>query len=295
MVANLFHVLLAQGLLAVGGIDCHAQSERLIDEIIAGCDKNVALIDQGRFRYRYSVWSDRKQDDAQRRDFDAQVYLKGKKTRRDMAHERLVMDGEKVISFDTRYLNRAELSPRHLVTTIETATQSPQILIDPRLSGSAAVVGGIGQIFRAQRDLPEDAPKSEIAVSHDGNLVKVVILVPSAFHRADYWISPSHGYGIVRQRLWALKTQESPYQEVDSEFRQLANGAFIVARQTQIRRVSDREMLRDAARREIVLIDCDVESLVPDDVFTLAGLRLPKGSRVYDRIHGNEYIYEGDP
>jgi hypothetical protein len=136
-------------------------------------------------------------------------------------------------------------------------------------------------------------PGVSLAVAPEGKLLKVVFDSKRDSYRAIFWVSPSHGYSPVKGERWSLKVSSTTAaSEFQAEYKQVGGAAFVASRHLRInRRVVNRHYV-ESDRTETVLTDIALGEQPKDDLFSLKGLGLPRGTIVRDKTSGKEYLYD---
>ena len=110
--------------------------------------------------------------------------------------------------------------------------------------------------------------------------------------RASYWVSPSEGYSIVRSKMWAPTVSESqPVQILEATVRGTNGGAYVLDRRAIKNFTIVDGKIKPSHDEEVTLVKIDLLGQPDEKLFTLDGLDLPVGATVQDRIQGRRYEY----
>lgn len=302
-------------------------SEALLDEIVAGSEANLALIQTGTARYAttwtsysYSrdVHGDERTRTAQRQGpfrSTLTVYFdyprlrfewrgNGAVTGReaDFIDEISISDGERLIQYAAPNF-RTDAAPEHAPDSpalrrhrgatnpnahnvlIEKRSQR-RPMMDPRqqmpLSSVAREVAG-------WRDNPE---ASLTAVKEADGTIRYD--VEQGVYQASSWVSPEHGYCIVKSKSWRSNFGESnPTKEYEATARDAGNGAYVLEHRVLRNgiHVRDDDRIRPHYEEEVQLLSIDLATPPDESLFTIDGLDLPVGTQIQDRIEGRTYHY----
>lgn len=226
-----------------------ANDDRLLDEIEAGVDANLALIRQGTAKYREIRYK----------------FLDGV----EQGTEEVIVDSifvdDRIQWRENRGGGVAEvwhLSDEEDAYFIQPAGQddpptenniirsqrgfgsfSPRFC-DPRMLGHGIVRRNdqfisVADLIRSLRS--GDSPR-KLSVERDASEYKVVSYFPPTAEvpenlraaKDEYWVSPSHGYGIVRVKQWGRS--DFPAIECEAKYERTPSGAWVATRYERKRR-----------------------------------------------------------
>lgn len=293
-------------ILCLGALTVAAGSDdAMLHEIVAGADANLASIEQkGSVRYRKSqvAYLDGAPQETEESIIEAlysgdRIFWKTEPGNSTPSEWRLMDDDGLYLihlasSENPAFQNNVVLRP------LDTA-RGAAALIDPRSLGfgvapSRAGLLSLSDLVRAT--LKQDARK--IRVEREGTEIKLTFYFPpESFARIpanvrgakeEIWVSPKQGYGVVRQKKWGRP--EWPYEEVECEYEQADNGAWIAKRYRSIGRGLEKGRVVQRKDVSVELLSADFDVDVTPDELTLAGIGVPKGSRIQDRVHNREYL-----
>lgn len=189
-----------------------------------------------------------------------------------VVEERVIQDAERTISY---MLPRGESDARFHNVIIEPPSNDERPIIEPRQQlprfSIAENIRGVRATGGAKID----------AVQGDDGLIRITIAAPN--FTINRWVAPKSGYCVVRS--------ESEAERYEASARQVGNGAFILESRLvkSFQRLNG--VLTPRREEEATLVDIDLDKRPDGGTFTLAALSLPIGARVQDRIHGREYRY----
>ncbi len=112
----------------------------------------------------------------------------------------------------------------------------------------------------------------------------------------DMLVSPAEGYCVREYTDWSLRREKKiPVVEIVSQYRVLPNGGYICCEYSIKRRGFGPEPGRvDLREYTVKLTKASTDS--PDEaLFTFAGMGVPPGVRLQDRIRMREYVYGVSP
>jgi len=135
-------------------------------------------------------------------------------------------------------------------------------------------------------------PDTTLTLQEENSLVKLTMTTQRVRAKFTFWLDPAAGYCVVREEK-TIPPHTAPANERTTEYqRHQATGPFLATVVKQVQRsVTKDNRLEERERTEYRLVDADL-NLVPDaSLFTLDGLRLPHGARVWDKRTGKEYLY----
>lgn len=277
------------GLLAMdGGVTLGSGIGDLLDEVIAGSDANVSMIEHGTARYSVVQTIFRPEKDAQT--WTVVVHFDGSKTRIDSGWRRTIVDEERVVDFDAEFLGTPSQRQTHNYSAIiRVKSRAKPFLAHPRMLG----FGDLLSAAEAVRQM-RSQPKWRLKAEKDGEAIHVAAESEELGGKIEFWSSPDKGYAVTRYKKWALHSPERPYDEIESEFTRADNGSFVLARSTRICRVYESSSgLRDVTETHIELKTIALTKKPDSRLFTLEGLDVPQGARIQDRINGKEYLFGG--
>ncbi len=256
------------------------ESRRLLDEIVAGSDANAALIQRG--RAEYSLTAKHFYPESGKTSQHVSVGFDGQKSRWDIGRRKWLLDGDWF----------ALIQPGNRSVRINTEySESLSSFPHPRAQGCCELLT-IADLIRAIRK----HPSTELTAQRDGELIEVVSNCEAKFHRSQWWVDPKRGYVVTRLKKWALKTPDVPYLEINSEFTQAKNGAYVAQTRHKTSRVvpDHREPKQTlASETHVVLKSIDLSIRPEAELFTLEGIGITDGARIL--VNGLEYEYPDLP
>lgn len=262
----------------------HSQAqEELLSELVAGSEANVALMREGTVSYQ--VKSQTFSPKTRQNDYVLTFFLDHDRVRMDGQTDRYILEPDRNISLSLIDLAR---SPKHASAIIRTPEFAPPRVGDPRRNGLCSHFEGIGELIRKL----QTGENTRITVTQEGALTKLAVVNEPMEYKAEYWVAPREGFGVVRYQEWAMRTPEAPFSEVKSQFVKVSNGAYIVSSQEWVFRAVSRDG-KFGLNKELRL-QLQSETIgkpVSPKVFTLAGLGVVREARVQDRINGKEYLF----
>lgn len=286
----------------------------ILDEIIAGCEANVALIDRGWARYDVTTTTadPSKLGQAARQKYERPL-LKGTqpvridfdrtRCRWTIGRIRCYRDDKHDVYFDAQTLEEGheQKVPSHdavhyraSIHAVHTSPFSPTPY-HPRYLGHG--IDG-RENDKTIADVLKGARKRldvwSINVVPEEKLLKVMLDSKASSYRAVFWVSPQQGYSPVRGERWSLKVSDTtPASEFKVEYKQIQGGVFVASRRLQInRRPIDHQKYVESDRTEAVLTDIALGDQPKEDLFSLPGLGVPRGTIVRDKTTGKEYLYD---
>jgi hypothetical protein len=275
---------------AVGG-----QTDKLLDEVIAGIEANASLIVNGTAQYSVTTTTllpaerpglpvERTQSE------NVTVYFSGRRTRFDSETMRTIVDDERFIDFDATDLGTPrQRQPHNYSAVIQVRAAARPLKVHPRMLGLGEM-DTLADMIRACRK----RQGCQLEAVKDASTIKITLRSDSAYAKDEFIVAPEQGYGAISRRMWSLKINDQPYREVESEFMRTDNGAFVLSRTRMVdRRARSPEdrTLHDLVRVRASLVSIRLGEDPNPEVFTIAGLGLPKGARIQDRINGKEYLF----
>lgn len=291
-------------------------SEGLLDEIEAGVDANMALIQRGVAKYRAVVTT---YPDYRRRGST------GSKRRRRVP---VVDDGkpsgpyasETTVYFDYPCLRFDWHGQRRNAAggvreTTEWTIFNHEYRIESSKSSSAyariePIKGGVEAwetIHPRQQAMPNwgyplgasklSAVRANrkvklVAAYEPDGLIRLTMLAPVGNH--SFWLSPNEGYSIVRVKIWRAGEDDSqpPYQVHEAAFRKTSNGAFVLEQRVSHQMLNGPDgKLTPSRDEEVRLLEIEMRDSIDPELFTLDGLSLPRGAKIIDTVHGRDYEY----
>ena len=134
----------------------------------------------------------------------------------------------------------------------------------------------------------EDPDLKAVQIEHLPDRVRISIKRPDVEHWQQVDIAPDFGYLAIGSRVFVRSDPDLPLEDVATHFRRVAPGAF----------VADHIKIQTRKRGEPTLtLSVEVKlmnvSLRPpsDEVFTIEGLGVPRGVKIYDGLAMKEYVH----
>lgn len=145
-------------------------------------------------------------------------------------------------------------------------------------------------VDRISKMRASDATKLSAAKQEDG-LVRLT--VDSRTGHDVFWISPSEGYCVVQSKSWRLGSneEEQPLATYEGTFREVPNGAFVLARRALHETRFVDGIYRPSRDEELTLLEIEMRDQLDPERFTLDGLGLPPGAIIHDALRGRQYEY----
>ncbi len=259
-------------------------ADGLIDEVVAGCDANLSLIERG--RASYSVSHSYPDGRKSLLSGPAALFFDGPRLRVDIADRRMIQDEDRLVVFIATDLGTAGgRDARNYNVTVDVPTRRSELVwAHPRMQGLTRLEN-IAQDIRAVRENRE----WNLGAEAEGSLIKVTR--ESSGLKVEYWVDPSQGYGVVRHAKWSKRITNLPAVEVDSKYRRVGNGAYVVSDCKRVFREPNEGGYRTYEETRVVLMEIALAEHPDPTVFTIDGLGLPKGARIQDRINNREYVF----
>ncbi|HUY31180.1 MAG TPA: hypothetical protein VMV69_00260 [Pirellulales bacterium] len=288
-----------------GAVDVASQA--LVDEVIAGTEANLALIEHG--TATYSV----RRTNVVPAGLDVPGDVK-------IAHGTYTKEGEVRVSFDyprmhfewrgtgrvpgevatERAIYDGEYNMRFLVPSAGAGTGTVFIM-----AGSHSTTGNYlhpRKQFRGFWIRPPSfadqlrgmaaADASLTAARQPDGLVRFANQPTAGKIRGIYWISPNEGYSLVRAQEWPVWSPVKPPQLYEATARPAGNGAFVLAhRLARFYSLSKSGELEPSREEESTLREIDLRVRPDPKLFTIDGLGLRVGARIDDQVHGRLYHY----
>lgn len=183
--------------------------DRLLDEVVAGSDANVALIADGTARYSVLITTFKPRKNTVKE--ATTVYFDGPLTRVDSGTKRVILDKNRVIEFDGANIGTIRQDQPHNYSAIIRAEKAvSRIWAHPRMQGLRGVCS-IGEVVRAYRRNPE----FQLQAIKEEAVIRITAYSKGQFAKNEYWVAADQGYGVTRLRQWALKGPSQPYLEID--------------------------------------------------------------------------------
>jgi hypothetical protein len=270
------------------------QPARLLDEVVAGCEGNVSLIRGGWAKYTVVSVRPVQEKDSKSPPVPVivTVYFDGDITRCDFGDLRMIQDGQRLIEFDAQGLVAGGTkpdNPRDYSIYVKPDRLEPRsVLAHPRMQG----LPFLGTIARDIRAVRSDSAWN-LDAFREGRLIKVIRSSDerNKYLKAEYWVDPAVGYGVVRLKKWSGKDSNLPATEMESTYRKADNGAFVVERLKKTDRRYRAGRYEDFTEVDAILTEMSLSEKPDRQVFTIEGLAPPRGARIQDRINDREYLY----
>ena len=264
-----------------------SHSAQLLDEVVAGSEANLQLVEHGRATYKHTTGSahqpaEHNQSSTYTVTFDYPF------VRVDAPDHILVHTPELVIWYPTRMGHAPEYPAyEHRAVISDPATAKP-LPFHPRIQHEHHLPD-VAILINSQRK----NPKATLTAERDGDgSIVIRYESPDAHFRAIFVVGPSFGYSLTRVERYSLKASSTvPLVETTLSYLRIPNGGYIVDEREAIYRLrasvdGPYQILRSVTR----LVDFDPARPSPD-VFRLESIGLPEGARIDDQINQRRYIF----
>ncbi len=263
-----------------------SDSERLLDEIVAGSQANLERIDHGRASYEVTVTS--KDSSGERTEtrlytiqFDYPLL------RADMPDGVVIYKPDYVL----HYLSDLppESPTRSPGVVIQDPTIAPPPPFHPRVQDGAGGAKHAGSSITAARGDPDGALTAQRGAENVN--IEVHYEHPSQQFRTKLVVAPQLGYSLTRIEQYALKLSESvPYRELSMSYRRLPGGAYVVQQRQETDRLWVGNEYSHSTETLTRLVDFD-PARPSADVFRLESMGLPEGAHIDDQVHRRHYTF----
>ncbi len=261
-----------------------SDSQRLLDEIVAGSDANFELIDHGRASYETIVYIDGQHSDTHLH----AIHFDYPFLRADTANRVFIYKSDYVIDYRMPTGSISEYPAREHRAIIQDPTIASHPPFHPRVQNSPRATPHAGNIITAVRGETNGTISAQYRLP---DRIEVRYENPSEYFRAMYLVAPQLGYSLTRIEEYALKRSDStPYRELTMSYRRIPSGAYIVEHRHEIKRLSDGEKHSRTTEAVTRLVDFDPARPSPD-VFRLESMGIPEGARIEDQINQRRYIF----
>ncbi len=265
-----------------------SDSERLLDDIVAGSDANFELIDHGRASYEATVTSkdptgERTETRLYTIQFDYPL------VRADMPDGVVIYKPDYVL----HYLSDLGLPPESPTRPPGVVIQDPTIAshppFHPRVQDGAGGRKHAGSIITAARGNPDGTLTAQRGAENVN--IEVRYEHPSQQFRTRFVVAPQLGYSLTRIEQYALKLSESiPYRELTMSYRRLPSGAYLVQQRQETDRLWVGNEYSHTTETLTRLVDFD-PARPSADIFRLESMGLPEGAHIDDQVHRRHYTF----
>jgi len=262
-----------------------AEVDALLDQVIAGCEGNLAMIEAGSAKYSITTsFADGRKPVSER----AALWIDGPRLRVDLGDARMIELPDRLIDFQAPYLGTdKQLAPHNYSVIILPPSPHPRTgMLHPRMQGVQGL-RNIAVMLRAARAKPD---VWTLAATMEGKIIRVTEVSEANFIKTEVWVDPDQGYGVVRFLQWS-KARNLPAVEVHSKYRRANHGAFVVSECRQVLRKPEADGYRDDTQVDIALQEISLGEKPDEKLFTIEGLGLPEGVPIQDRIQNRQYVY----
>lgn len=285
-----------------------ATSNRLVDEVIAGIEANMSLIQAGTASYLIKAYPRSDPVNGHPWQFRLKAFFDYPDLRFDYVKSREI-DGHSQVETNKReIISRGLLIEYDLplgwggdparapadahTVIISPISRNPSAAAPwphPRMQWKWYWLNPPSLAMRLRGLRSRSATPIDARREADG-MIKVEFHDDNIAQREEFWLSPMQGYCVLRALVWSDRCAE-PTGTQEATATEAGNGSFVLRHRLERNFIPQAGKLVQIRRNEVLLEKIDLSRAPEKSTFEMSGLEPRVGARVLDEVKGHEYRY----